>query len=153
MLALYGARGSGAAAIEAALTIAGLPYRFVEAATWLPGSGLEELKRVNPLGQIPTLVLEDGSVLSESAAILIHLGLTVPASGLLPASASKRAQAIRGLVYIAANCYAAIGVFAIRSVGAPSPMRRRQPASAPEHARACTICGRYLPTPSRATRS
>ena len=111
MLALYGARGSGAAAIEAALTIAGLPYRFVEAATWLPGSGLEELRRVNPLGQIPTLVLEDGSVLSESAAILIHLGLTVPASGLLPASASKRAQAIRGLVYIAANCYAAIGVF------------------------------------------
>ena len=29
---------------------------------------------VNPLGQIPTLVLDDGTVLSESAAILIHLG-------------------------------------------------------------------------------
>jgi GST-like protein len=110
MLTLYGARGSGAAAIEAALTIAGAPYRTVEAATWLPGPGLEELKRVNPLGQIPTLVLEDGSVLSESAAILIHLGLTLPASGLLPEAASERAQAIRGLVYIAANCYAAIGI-------------------------------------------
>jgi GST-like protein len=49
-------------------------------------------------------------VLTESAAILIHLGLTHPASGLLPADAAARAQTIRGLVYVAANCYAAIGV-------------------------------------------
>jgi GST-like protein len=110
MLTLYGARGSGAAAIEAALVVIGVPYRGVEAATWLPGPGLEELKRVNPLGQIPTVVLEDGSVLSESAAILIYLGLTYPEWGLLPADTTERGQAIRGLVYIAANCYAAIGV-------------------------------------------
>lgn len=110
MLTLYGARGSGAAAVEAALILIGLPYRSVEAATWLPGPGLEELKRVNPLGQIPTLLLDDGSVVSESAAILIHLGLAYPESGLLPASTTERTQAIRGLVYVAANCYAAIGV-------------------------------------------
>lgn len=109
MLTLYGAQGSGAAAIEAALTIAAVPYRQVEAARWLPGPGLDELKRVNPLGQIPTLVLDDGTVLSESAAILIHLGLSLPASGLLPSEPSARAQAMRGLVYIAANCYAAVG--------------------------------------------
>jgi GST-like protein len=110
MVTLYGAQGSGAAAIEAALTLAQMPYRHVEAATWLPGAGLDELKRVNPLGQIPTLVLDDGTVLTESAAILIHLGLTVPEAGLLPAAPSQRALALRGLVYIAANCYAAIGV-------------------------------------------
>jgi GST-like protein len=110
MLTLYGARGSGAAAIEAALIVIGLPYRSVEAATWLPGSRLEELKRVNPLGQIPTILLEDGSVVSESAAILIHLGLAYPQAGLLPDGESERIQAIRGMVYIAANCYAAIGV-------------------------------------------
>jgi GST-like protein len=110
MLTLYGARGSGAAAIEAALVLAGLPYRVVEAATWLPESALDELRAVNPLGQIPTLRLDDGSVLTESAAILIHLGLAVPQSGLLPVDPVARAQAIRGLVYIAANCYAAIGV-------------------------------------------
>ena len=107
MLTLYGAKGSGSAAIEAALTIAGVPFRSVKAATWEPGPGLKKLKRVNPLGQIPTLVLEDGSVMSESAAILIWLGLQYPKSGLLPA---KPAQAIRGLVFIAANCYAAIGI-------------------------------------------
>jgi GST-like protein len=107
MLTLYGAKGSGAAAPEAALRIAGVPFRWVEAASWEPGPGLEELKRVNPLAQIPTLVLDDGTVMTESAAILITLGLRYPQSGLLPA---QPAQAIRGLVFIAANCYAAIGV-------------------------------------------
>ncbi len=110
MITLYGAQGSGAAAVEAALILIGEPYRTVEGATWLPGPGFDELRTVNPLGQVPTLKLDDGSVLTESAAILIHLGLAYPQSGLLPQDAADRAQAIRGLVYIAANCYAAIGV-------------------------------------------
>jgi GST-like protein len=107
MLTLYGAKGSGSAAIEAALTIADLPFRPVQATSWEPGPGLDELKRVNPLAQIPTLVLDDGTVMTESAAILIWLGLRHSKSGLLPA---EPAQAIRGLVFIAANCYAAIGI-------------------------------------------
>lgn len=110
MLTLYGSKGSGSASVEAALTIAGAAFRVVEAAPWEPGDGLEALKRVNPLAQIPTLVLDDGSVMTESAAILAHLGLAYPHSGLLPADPSRRAQAMRGLVYIPANCYAAIGV-------------------------------------------
>ncbi|MDN3919470.1 glutathione S-transferase [Roseateles violae] len=110
MLTLYGTQGSGSAAVEAALAWAGLPVRFVDAASWKPGPGLDELAQVNPLQQIPTLRLEDGTVLTESAAILIHLGLAHPASGLLPAEASARALAIRGLVFIAANCYSAISI-------------------------------------------
>jgi len=107
---LYGARGSGSAAIEAALRLCHLPYRLIRAASWEEDSALEELARVNPLRQIPTLVLPDGQVLTESAAILIHLGLSQPQSGLLPDAVGVRAQAIRGLVFIAANCYAAIGI-------------------------------------------
>lgn len=107
---LYGARGSGSAAVEMALVLAQQPFRKVDAASWEAGAGRDELARINPLLQIPTLVLPDGSAMSESAAILIHLGLVHPDSGLLPVEASARAQAIRGLVYIAANCYAAIGV-------------------------------------------
>jgi GST-like protein len=110
MPTLFGATGSGSAAIEMALAAAGVPFRHVRAATWEPDSALDELGLVNPLRQIPTLLQDDGSVLTESAAILIHLGLEHPASGLLPAEPGARGQAIRGLVYIAANCYAAIGV-------------------------------------------
>jgi GST-like protein len=107
---LYGSRNSGSAAVEAALELARAPYRIVSAATWDKSAAFEELKRVNPLHQIPTLVTPDGTVLSESAAILIHLGLAHPRARLLPASAAQRAQAIRAMVFIAANCYTAIGV-------------------------------------------
>ena len=107
---LYGSRGSGSAAVEVALRVCGLPYQQIRASTWEPDSAIDELGRINPMRQVPTLVLPDGSVMSESAAILIHLGLLVPHSKLLPDSASARAQAIRGLVFVAANCYAAIGI-------------------------------------------
>ena len=110
MLTLYGTKGSGSASTEAALEIAGLAYRKVDAASWTPSPGLDELKRVNPIAQIPTLVLDDGSIMTESAAILIHLGLAHPESGLLASDPARRAQQIRGLVYIAANCYAGIGI-------------------------------------------
>jgi GST-like protein len=109
MIVLYGANGSGSAAIEAALEFAGLDYRIVNAASWEPGSALDALARVNPLLQIPTVELGDGSILTESAAILIHLGMAAPRSGLLSEDAATRAQQIRGLVFIAANCYAAVG--------------------------------------------
>jgi GST-like protein len=110
MYTLYGSRSSGSAAIEMALRACDLPYRIVSAATWEPQSALEELRKVNPLQQIPTLVLPDGSVMTESVAILIHLGLQSPPGLLLPAESSVRAQALRGLVFIAANCYSAISI-------------------------------------------
>ena len=110
MYTLYSSTGSGSAAIEVALQRCGAPFKVVRASEWEPDSALPELARINPLKQIPTLVLPDGTVVSESAAILIHLGLTFPSSGLLPSDASRRAVAMRGLVYVAANCYSAVSV-------------------------------------------
>ena len=110
MYTLYGKQGSGSASTEIALSLVGAPFRVVETASWEPNAAFDELLKVNPLGQIPTLVLPDGTVLSESAAILVHLGLVHSDSTLLPHSTSARAQAIRGLVFIAANCYAAISI-------------------------------------------
>jgi len=107
---LYGSKGSGSAAIEIALERCAAPYRIVRASTWEPDSAIAELERVNPLKQIPTLMLSDGTVMSESGAILIHLGLMSPEAGLFSSDSGKRAQEIRGLVYIAANCYSAVSV-------------------------------------------
>lgn len=124
MYTLYGSQGSGSAAVEAALELAGLRYRSVRASTWEDDSAQAELRTVNPLGQIPTLVMPEGGVLTESAAILAHLGLEHPASPLLPAAPAARAQALRGLVFVAANCYAAISII-------DYPERWLEPADAP----------------------
>jgi GST-like protein len=110
MYTLYGTKGSGSAAIEVALERCGIEYKLVRAATWEPDSNLAELKRVNPMQQIPTLVLPDGTVMSESAAILIYLGQTHADAGLLPTKPSDLARVLRGLVFISANCYAAVSI-------------------------------------------
>ena len=110
MYTLYGKKGSGSASVEAALTIIGAPFEMKETASWERNAAFDELLGVNPIGQIPTLVLPDGSALSESAAIHIHLADAHPAAHWLPVDASARAQAIRGLVFIAANCYPMITI-------------------------------------------
>ncbi len=110
MYTLFGFNGSGSASVECALEMTGAPYRIVEAASWERNAALAELERVNPLCQIPTLQLPGGEVLSESAAILMHLGFAFPDSGLLPAESTARDLALRGLVYIAANCYPCITI-------------------------------------------
>jgi GST-like protein len=110
---LFGSRSSGSAAVECALELAKAPYRIVDAATWRKkddAKSFAKLLRANPLHQVPTLVCPDGTVLTESAAILIHLALAHPRARLLPANAAARAQALRALVFIAANCYSNIGV-------------------------------------------
>ena len=111
MYTLFGTKGSGSAAVELALEYCGLPYRIVRASRWENDSAQDELRKVNPLMQIPTLALPGGGVMTESAAILLHLGLAVaPAGKLLPQDEGARAQAIRGLVFIPANCYSRITV-------------------------------------------
>jgi GST-like protein len=107
MYTLYGTDDSGSCMIEIALQRCAVPWHRVDASSWQDGEGSEALARINPLKQIPTLVTPDGQVLTESAAILIHLGLEFPAANLL---AGNRGQILRGLVYIAANCYSAIGI-------------------------------------------
>ena len=84
MHTLFGYPGSGSAAVELALRRCGLPFEPVNAASWAPESAREQLAAANPLQQIPTLRLPAGAVITESAAILIQLGLEHPASGLLP---------------------------------------------------------------------
>lgn len=108
MYVLYGSRRSGSAIAEIGLDWCGAPYRVVHASSWEEGSAQDELRRLNPLMQIPTLQTPSGEVLTESAAILMHLGLRFPDAGLLGHSDAQRDQILRGLVYIAANCYSQI---------------------------------------------
>src|SRR5512135_3515373 len=100
MYTLYGKKGSGSATTQTALELIGAPYRLIETASWEPNEAFADLLKINPLGQVPTLILPDGTVLSESGAILIHLGLDHPDSGLLPRERAARARVLRGIVFI-----------------------------------------------------
>ncbi|MDQ3215583.1 MAG: glutathione S-transferase family protein [Pseudomonadota bacterium] len=56
----------------------------------------EEMRRINPLGRIPSLVLDDGEVLIDSGAILDYIDeLIGPERSLLPAHGASRRKALR----------------------------------------------------------
>jgi glutathione S-transferase len=59
-----------------------------------------EFLAINPAGKLPVLV-DDGVVLTESIAIVLHLAEKFPAAGLLPRALGKRAQAYRWLLFAA----------------------------------------------------
>jgi glutathione S-transferase len=63
---------------------------------WSVGKDFDRIREFNPLGRVPTLVLDDGEVLAESAAILDHLDERVgPARALLPAAGRRRRDALQ----------------------------------------------------------
>ena len=56
----------------------------------------DEMRRINPLGRIPSLVLDDGEVLIDSGAILDHIDEIIgPDRSLLPARGASRRKALR----------------------------------------------------------
>ena len=88
---LYGVRGWGSTLAEGALEWTGTPYEFVSVEGFdQPGSARDQLLTVNPLARVPTLVAPDGGVLTESAAIVLHLAELSPAAGLAPPPCDPR---------------------------------------------------------------
>src|SRR3981189_479466 len=102
---LWMAQGWGSALAEAALTWVDEPYRRVEIGGE-DADGWARLRQVNPLGQLPTLVLDGGTVLTESAAIMLWAGDRAPDSGLVPAAdAPERARFLRFLMLLVTAIY------------------------------------------------
>ena len=103
---VFTARGWGSVLAEAVLSSAGIPYERDEVDPSEPGPGRDRLRAANPLGQLPTVVLPDGAVLTESAAIVLHVAELVPEAGLAPPpGAPDRAAFLRWLVFLVAAVY------------------------------------------------
>ncbi len=102
---LYGAPAWGSAIVEAMLALAGKPYDFVDVEGFdRSGDAQDRLAAVNPLRQVPTLVLDDGEVLTETAAIALWLVDRHP--GLAPArGTAEHRRFLRLLIWIVANVY------------------------------------------------
>ena len=106
---IYGEKGAGSVPVEATLLLLGEPYQLVERTTQenQAGIGADALARVNPMGQVPALVLPTGELMTESAAILIYLADSHPTSSLSPALDDPRRPAfLRWMAYVSAQIYA-----------------------------------------------
>jgi glutathione S-transferase len=82
---LFYARGSSSLLPHIVLREAGLPFQLIqidEHSKAISGGG--DFRNVNPLGYVPALVLDDGTLLTEGAAIVQYIADLVPEKKLAP---------------------------------------------------------------------
>ena len=104
---LIGCRGCGSTAIEALLDLAGVRYER-DVFDWEDRAGWDRLRAIHPLAQVPALVLDDGTLLTESAGIALWIADRHPGAGLLPDAPVARALAFRWVASFATNVYVPI---------------------------------------------
>ena len=130
---LYSAAGSGGVAVEAALALLDQKVELVEACTW-DRTGQQAGDRLiiaNPLRQVPTLILPDGEVLTESAAILMRLAELHPGAGLAPdVSDPGRGAYLRWMMFVSSAIYSLYWAKADPSRLGAAPRRLREAADA-----------------------
>jgi GST-like protein len=103
---VYGSPGSGSVPIEAALTLIGIPYDVIGEDVVRDFASNPAALKLNPLGQVPVLVLPTGEVMTESAAILIYLADRYPEAQLAPTLSDKRRPLfLRWMTYVSATIY------------------------------------------------
>ena len=106
MYTLYWSADSGAFAVQAVLEELGQPYRREVMSTAAGDHRTPAFLAVNPMAQIPALRLPDGTIVTESGAMVAHLCDAHPEAGLLPApGTSGRAEAYRWLFWLATGLY------------------------------------------------
>ena len=103
---LLGCKGCGNVIVESALAATGIPFDYEEV-DYAPGSATRDrLLALNPLGQVPALVLPDGKVLTESLAMLHYVDDLAPQAGLIPPHGDPaRAEFYRWAVFLVAAVY------------------------------------------------
>ena len=104
---LYGRPGWGSVFVEAQLVWYGLPFELRTVGDlFADADARRTLEPVNPLAQIPTLVLPDGAVMTESAAITLWLADHAGRTDLVPEpTAPERPAFLRWLIFITSNIY------------------------------------------------
>lgn len=108
---LYFAPLACSLATRIALYEAGAPARFTQADTRtkkLEDGG--DFFAINPMGQVPALRLDDGSILTENTAILQYVAERFPQAHLAPASGVERARLQQWLGFIGTELHKAVFV-------------------------------------------
>ncbi len=105
MYKLYWSRRTGAFAVETALTLCGAPFEREQVDHKAGAQREAAYLAINPVGQVPALALPGGQVMTESAAMLLHILDAYPDSGFWPSDTAERAMAYRWLVFASAQLY------------------------------------------------
>lgn len=103
---LYYAPGACSQASHMALREAGLDFQLekVDLRKKITASG-DDYRKINPLGYVPALELDDGVVITEGPAIMQFIADHAPAAGLLPTEGTARYRAIGWLNFIATELH------------------------------------------------
>jgi GST-like protein len=104
---LYQNPGWGSAIVEVQLALCGLPYRLIPAGgTTSEAAVRQAMQGVNPALQVPALILPDGAVMTETAAMTLYLADVAGTDLLVPGpAAAERAAFLRWLIFLVAAVY------------------------------------------------
>jgi glutathione S-transferase len=106
MYTLYARNTAGSMAPEALLAACKADYRVVVLERTPDGSFEAFFHAINPKAEVPTLLLPDQSVMTESAAMMIHVADIHPQAGLSPAIGEpERAVFLRWMLFLATSLY------------------------------------------------
>jgi len=94
------------------------PYEWVETDVLKGETRTAEFLAVNPAGQVPLIVLDDGRPLAQSNAIILHLA---EGSSLVPVDAYDRARMLEWMFWeqYSHEPYVAVARFQVRYLGKP----------------------------------
>ena len=110
---LYYSPGVCSQSVHIALNEAGIDHMIekVDLGTGTTESG-DDYARINPLGYVPALELDDGEVLLEAPAILQYVADLRPETGLAPANGTReRVRLQEALNYTASELHKSFGPF------------------------------------------
>lgn len=96
----------------------GLSYEWVETDVLKAETRTPEFLALNPAGQVPLVILDDGRPLAQSNAIILHLAET---SALVPQDAYDRAKMLEWMFWeqYSHEPYVAVARFQVRYLGKP----------------------------------
>lgn len=107
MLKLYWVKGTISIAVAIALEEAGLPYDAVQMDFKTADQTKPDYLAVNPKGRVPALALEDGTVLTETGALLDYIAAIAPTANLVPTDPQNAAHMRSTMYYLASAMHIA----------------------------------------------
>ena len=102
---VIGTKGCGSVIAEAFLTLAKIPYDREEINYEIEGPDRDRLLKLNPLGQVPTLILQDGSILTETLAVAVYVNSKFPELKLIPTYSTELEKFWRWSVFLISSIY------------------------------------------------